>query len=93
LPALDGTTLEVTNNYLRDRACVDCLATGEHEFTSEMNEEYKESGRRKKVKEVHYVEGETIFFSALAWKSYYNQRFKEFPYDGVRIENAYFRGI
>jgi hypothetical protein len=86
-----------TNRYISDKSPLEVLPIGCHELTQQEYDEVENKpppASNKRSKAVHMEKGETFYVSALGWQRHYANSYpKGFPYSGLDIKNAYFRGI
>ena len=81
-----------TNKFFNTKNCLDCPPQNGHELTLEIvnaQKQLTEHIKKAKVLEM----GDVRYFCASLWSKMYAKRFPEgFPYEGLQIENAYFKG-
>ena len=87
----------VTNSWLRSQlknGLVSCVPLGCFEITEELYQRYEinvtndDHGETEADMVMNKEAGDVVFVSAIAWEYAYDN----FPYPGITIDKAYFRG-
>jgi hypothetical protein len=81
-----------TNRFFNTKKCLDCPPQNGHELTLEMVNAQKE--RIEQLKKAKVLEIDDVrYFCAAIWSKMYAKKFPAgFPYEGLQIENTYFKG-
>jgi hypothetical protein len=81
-----------TNKFFNTKKCLDCPPQNGHELTLEIVNAQKELTEQLKKAKVFEI-GDVRYFCAKMWKTHYTEKFPAgFPYEGLQMENAYFKG-